>query len=76
MLTLTPLQAEGCAVSAELEFLDQHNLILGMENRTLRQRLDNLSQEQAIKQSEYPFPRKLISYNSWLLHLYAGFFVE
>ena len=43
------LQAEGYEVSAELEFLDQQNLILGMENRALKQRLDNLSQEHFIK---------------------------
>ncbi|XP_059631946.1 uncharacterized protein At4g06598-like [Cornus florida] len=46
------LQAEGSEVSAELEFLDQRNLILGMENRALRQRLDSLSQEQLIKNLE------------------------
>ncbi|XP_003598009.3 basic leucine zipper 61 [Medicago truncatula] len=43
------LQAEGYEVSAELEFLDQQNLILGMENRALKQRLDSLSQEHFIK---------------------------
>ncbi|XP_027190370.1 uncharacterized protein [Cicer arietinum] len=43
------LQAEGYEVSAELEFLDQQNLILGMENRALKQRLDSLSQEHFVK---------------------------
>ena len=43
------LQAEGYEVSAELEFLDQQNLILGMENSALKQRLDSLSQEHFIK---------------------------
>uniref|UniRef100_A0A5B6YWW2 BZIP domain-containing protein n=1 Tax=Davidia involucrata TaxID=16924 RepID=A0A5B6YWW2_DAVIN len=46
------LQVEGSEVSAQLEFLDQQNLILGMENRALRQRLDSLAQEQLIKQLE------------------------
>ncbi|KAL4397021.1 hypothetical protein AHAS_Ahas01G0150200 [Arachis hypogaea] len=32
------LQAEGFEVSAELEFLNQQNLILSMENKALKQR--------------------------------------
>ncbi|KAJ7949692.1 Basic-leucine zipper transcription factor [Quillaja saponaria] len=47
------LMAKGSVVSAELEFLDQQNLILSMENRTLKQRLDTLSQEQLIKYMEH-----------------------
>ncbi|XP_073144953.1 uncharacterized protein At4g06598 [Henckelia pumila] len=43
------LQAEGSGVSAELEFLNQQNLILSMENKALKQRLDSLAQEQYIK---------------------------
>ncbi|XP_020253069.1 uncharacterized protein At4g06598-like [Asparagus officinalis] len=43
------LQAEGMEVSAELEFVDQQNLILNMENQTLKQRLDSLAQEHLIK---------------------------
>ncbi|XP_042491561.1 uncharacterized protein At4g06598-like [Macadamia integrifolia] len=46
------LQAEGSEVSAELEFLDQQNLILSMENKALKQRLENLAQEQLIKYLE------------------------
>ncbi|XP_057973760.1 uncharacterized protein At4g06598-like [Malania oleifera] len=46
------LKAQGFVVSAELEFLDQQNLILGMENTALKQRLDNLTQEQLIKYLE------------------------
>lgn len=42
-------QAEGSEVSAELEFLNQQSLILGMENKALNQRLENLAQEQLIK---------------------------
>ncbi|KAJ0010248.1 hypothetical protein Pint_33259 [Pistacia integerrima] len=43
------LQAEGTEFSAELEFLNQQNLLLSMENKALKQRLDNLTQEQLIK---------------------------
>ncbi|TYG36143.1 hypothetical protein ES288_D13G040900v1 [Gossypium darwinii] len=46
------LQAEGSEVSAELEFLNQQNLILSMENKALTQRLESLAQEQAIKYLE------------------------
>ncbi|KAI4298968.1 hypothetical protein L6164_032471 [Bauhinia variegata] len=46
------LQAEGSEVSAELEFLNQQNLILSMENKTLKQRLESLAQEQLIKYLE------------------------
>ncbi|XP_057525728.1 uncharacterized protein At4g06598-like [Amaranthus tricolor] len=47
------LQAEGSEVSAELEFLNQQNLILSMENKALKQRLDNLAQEKLIKYLEH-----------------------
>lgn len=43
------LQVEGTEVSAELDFLNQQNLILSMENKALKQRLENLAQEQLIK---------------------------
>ncbi|MQL83418.1 hypothetical protein Taro_015883 [Colocasia esculenta] len=43
------LQAEGSEVCAELDFLDQQNLILNLENKALKQRLDSLAQEQFIK---------------------------
>ncbi|XP_061365723.1 uncharacterized protein At4g06598-like [Gastrolobium bilobum] len=46
------LQAEGSGVSAELEFLNQQNLILSMENKALKQRLESLAQEQLIKYLE------------------------
>ncbi|KAK6777742.1 hypothetical protein RDI58_024460 [Solanum bulbocastanum] len=46
-------RAEGCEVSAELEFLNQQNLILSMENKALKQRLENLAQEQLIKYLEH-----------------------
>lgn len=43
------LQAEGSEVSAEIVFLNQQNLILSMENKALKQRLESLAQEQLIK---------------------------
>ncbi|KAM1092942.1 hypothetical protein ACFX19_020451 [Malus domestica] len=43
------LQAEGTEVSAELEFLNQQNMILSMENKALKQRLESIAQEQLIK---------------------------
>ncbi|KAG7985273.1 hypothetical protein I3843_03G016800 [Carya illinoinensis] len=55
------LQAEGYGVSAELEFLDQQNLILGMENMALKQRLESLSHEQFIKCMEQDMLRREIS---------------
>ncbi|GAB4848129.1 hypothetical protein Ancab_002795 [Ancistrocladus abbreviatus] len=47
------LQAEGSEVSAEFEFLNQQNLILSMENKALKQRLESLAQEQLIKCLEH-----------------------
>ncbi|KAJ8755639.1 hypothetical protein K2173_022234 [Erythroxylum novogranatense] len=47
------LQAEESEVSAELEFLNHQNLILSMENKTLKQRLESLTQEQLIKRLEH-----------------------
>ncbi|KAK4254423.1 hypothetical protein QN277_009808 [Acacia crassicarpa] len=47
------LQVEGNEVSAELDFLNQRNLILSMENNALKQRLENLVQEQLIKYMEH-----------------------
>ncbi|KAF4346211.1 hypothetical protein G4B88_005689 [Cannabis sativa] len=45
--------AEGSEVTAELEFLNQQNLILSMENKALKQRLESLAQEQLIKYLEH-----------------------
>ncbi|XP_074285326.1 uncharacterized protein At4g06598-like [Silene latifolia] len=47
------LQVEGSEVSAELEFLNQQNLILGMENKALKHRLESLNQEKLIKYLEH-----------------------
>ncbi|GMP39317.1 hypothetical protein CsSME_00010194 [Camellia sinensis var. sinensis] len=46
-------RAEGSEFSAELEFLNQQNLILTMENKALKQRLESLAQEQLIKYLEH-----------------------
>ncbi|TQE07418.1 hypothetical protein C1H46_007071 [Malus baccata] len=46
------LQAKGTEVSAELEFLNQQNMILSMENKALKQRLESIAQEQLIKYLE------------------------
>lgn len=50
--TVQLLQVEGSQIQAELEFVNQQNLILSMENMALRQRLDNVSHEQLIKHFE------------------------
>ncbi|XP_076947456.1 uncharacterized protein At4g06598-like [Bidens hawaiensis] len=47
------LQSEGFEVSAQMEFLNQQSLLLGMENKALKQRLENLAQEQLIKRLEH-----------------------
>ncbi|KAI8532109.1 hypothetical protein RHMOL_Rhmol11G0187700 [Rhododendron molle] len=47
------LQAEGSEISADLEFRNQQNLILTMENKALKQRLESLAQEQLIKYLEH-----------------------
>ncbi|XP_010522994.1 PREDICTED: uncharacterized protein At4g06598 isoform X2 [Tarenaya hassleriana] len=54
------LQAEGSEVSAELDFLNQQNLILSVENKTLKQRLESLAQEQLIKYLEHEVLEKEI----------------
>jgi len=46
------LQAEGSKVSAELEFTNQRNLILSLENKALKQRIESIAQEKLIKQLE------------------------
>ncbi|KAK2966072.1 hypothetical protein RJ640_025568 [Escallonia rubra] len=51
--TNKPQEAEGSEVSAELEFLNQQNIILSMENKTLKQRLESLAEEKLIKYLEH-----------------------
>ncbi|KAE8777295.1 putative membrane protein [Hordeum vulgare] len=43
------LQSEGIEVSAEMEFLTQQNIMLDLENKALKQRLESIAQEQVIK---------------------------
>ncbi|XP_021760383.1 basic leucine zipper 34-like [Chenopodium quinoa] len=63
------LQAAGAEVSAQLEFLDQQNLILGMENRALKQRLESLSQEHYIKSMEQEILDKELARLQYLYQL-------
>lgn len=51
-------------VSAELDFLDQQNLILNLENKALKQRLDSLAQEHLIKRREYITVNKLQEFHA------------
>ncbi|XP_071716211.1 uncharacterized protein At4g06598-like [Rutidosis leptorrhynchoides] len=55
------LQTEGSEVSGELKFLNQRSLILTMENKALKQRLENLAQEQLIKYLEHEVLEREIS---------------
>ncbi|KAL5204531.1 hypothetical protein ABZP36_009402 [Zizania latifolia] len=43
------LQSEGTDTSAEMEFLTQQNIMIDLENKALKQRLESLAQEQLIK---------------------------
>ncbi|KAF0890168.1 hypothetical protein E2562_038425, partial [Oryza meyeriana var. granulata] len=43
------LQIEGGEVSAEMDFLGQQNIMLDLENKALKHRLESLSQEHLIK---------------------------
>lgn len=43
------LQSEGIEVSAEMEFLTQQNMMLDLENKALKQRLESIAKEQVIK---------------------------
>ncbi|KAJ0231544.1 BZIP domain-containing protein [Hirschfeldia incana] len=58
--TVQALQAEGSKVSADLDFLNQRNLILSMENKALKQRLESIAQEKLIKQLEQELLEKEI----------------
>ncbi|KAK4483880.1 hypothetical protein RD792_011089 [Penstemon davidsonii] len=67
--TVQTLQTEGSEVSAELEFLEQQNIVLTMENRALRQRLESISQEQMIKHWEQEMLEKEIARLQTMYHL-------
>ncbi|CAH8377461.1 unnamed protein product [Eruca vesicaria subsp. sativa] len=58
--TVQALQAEGSKFSADLDFLNQRNLILSMENKALKQRLESIAQEKLIKQMEQELLEKEI----------------
>jgi hypothetical protein len=47
------MQSEGVEVSAEMEFLTQQNIMLDLENKALKQRLESLTQEQLIKRCKF-----------------------
>ena len=47
------MQSEGIEVSAEMEFLTQQNIMLDLENKALKQRLESIAQEQVIKRGKY-----------------------
>ncbi|XP_074263515.1 uncharacterized protein At4g06598-like [Silene latifolia] len=63
------LQMEGAEVSAQLEFLDQQNMILAMENRALKQRLESLSQEHFVKSLEQELLDRELARLQYLYHL-------
>lgn len=67
--TVQILKGEGSQFSAELEFLEQQNMILTMENRALRQRLESISQEQIIKNWEQGMLEREIGRLQSLCHL-------
>lgn len=49
------LQTQGIEVSAEMDFLGQQNIMLDLENKSLKQRLESLSQEfQTPETSRFP----------------------
>ena len=49
------LQTQGIEVSAEMDFLGQQNIMLDLENKSLKQRLESVSQEHVIKRGEYVY---------------------
>ncbi|KAK9743285.1 hypothetical protein RND81_03G229300 [Saponaria officinalis] len=63
------LQMEGAEVTAQLEFLDQQNMILAMENRALKQRLESLSQEHFLKSLEQELLDREMARLQYLYHL-------
>ncbi|EPS59318.1 hypothetical protein M569_15490, partial [Genlisea aurea] len=54
-------QAEGSAMATEIQFMEQQNMILSLENGALRQRLDTVSHEHMIKQWEKEMLEREIS---------------
>jgi DNA-binding HxlR family transcriptional regulator len=60
------LQTEGIEVTAEMDFLGQQNIMLDLENKALKQRLESLSQEHLIKRCKYS------SFPPYVSTLYLG----
>ncbi|KAI4988625.1 hypothetical protein ZWY2020_035865 [Hordeum vulgare] len=55
------LQTQGVEVSAEMDFLGQQNIMLDLENKSLKQRLESLSQEHVIKRVQQEmFEREIV----------------
>ncbi|CAE5959291.1 unnamed protein product [Arabidopsis arenosa] len=50
--TIQVLQVEGCEMSSAIHYLDQQLLMLSMENRALKQRMDSLAEIQKLKHVE------------------------
>ncbi|CAN6892438.1 hypothetical protein Bca4012_092541 [Brassica carinata] len=53
--TIQVLQAQGCEMSSAIHYLDQQLVMLSMENRALKQRLDSLAEIQKLKHVEQQF---------------------
>ncbi|KAL1189490.1 Basic leucine zipper 6 [Cardamine amara subsp. amara] len=50
--TIQVLQVEGCEMSSAIQYLDQQLIMLSMENRALKQRMDSLAEIQKLKHVE------------------------
>ncbi|ESQ38902.1 hypothetical protein EUTSA_v10001827mg [Eutrema salsugineum] len=53
--TIQVLQAQGCEMSSAIHYLDQQLIMLSMENRALKQRMDSLAEIQKLKHVEQQF---------------------
>ncbi|CAN8289808.1 unnamed protein product [Cochlearia groenlandica] len=53
--TIQVLQAQGCEMSSAIHYLDQQLIMLSMENRALKQRIDSLAEIQKLKHVEQQF---------------------
>ncbi|XP_010500033.1 PREDICTED: basic leucine zipper 34-like [Camelina sativa] len=53
--TIQVLQVEGCEMSSAIHYLDQQLIMLSMENRALKQRMDSLAEIQKLKHVEQQF---------------------
>ncbi|EOA38776.1 hypothetical protein CARUB_v10011019mg [Capsella rubella] len=53
--TIQVLQVEGCEMSSAIHYFDQQLIMLSMENRALKQRMDSLAEIQKLKHVEQQF---------------------